>query len=295
MPSPTFTYDNKAIRESLLNFLTNIDPVEDQLYVGLQKNTATQPYHQWVKDTLNPVAINAQVEGADATFAARTAPTRDANYTQIIRRDFMVSGSDKASNAVGFKDRYTYETQKAMKEWRRDAEYAILRGTLASGTGSAARYMKGIKAFITTNLTVPSGVSLSETMFNDYIQNSWNQGGKIDEIYTGPRLKRRISGFSGGSVKNVDAKDKRLVNVVDWYDSEFGLVKMFMHRFMTADNDTNYDLLGIQSDKWGIAHLRDPHYEDIAKTGDATKGMIIGEPTVEALAEQSSFLTKNLL
>jgi hypothetical protein len=295
MATPTFTYDNKAIRESLLSYLTNIDPVEDQLYVGLKKDKATAPYHQWVKDTLNAPATNAQVEGADASFAARVAPTRSANYTQIIRRDIMVSGSDKAANAVGFNDRFTYETEKALKEWRRDAELAVLRGSLASGSGSAARQMAGIKAQITTNLTSSSGVSLSESMFNDYLQNAWTQGGLIDEIYSGARLKRRISGFSGGNVKNVDAKDKRIVNSVDWYLSEFGLTKMFMHRFMTYDNDVNYDLLGLQSDKWGIAHLRDPHYEEVAKTGDANKGMIIGEPTVEALAENSSFLTTKLL
>ncbi len=295
MATPTFTYDNKAIRESLLNYLTNIDPVEDQLYVGLKKDKANAVFHQWVKDTLNPPIVNAQVEGADASFISRVAPTRAGNYTQIIRRDVMVSGSDRASNSVGFNDRYTYETQKALKEWRRDAELAVLRGTLASGSGSTVRQMAGIKSWVTTNLTNPSGVSLSETMFNDYLQNAWTQGGVVDEIYTGARLKRRISGFSGGNVKNVDAKDKRIVNTVDWYMSDFGLVKMFMHRFMTYDNDINYDLLGLQSDKWHIAHLRDPHYEEIAKTGDASKGMIIGEPTVEALAQESSFLTKNLL
>src|SRR5437667_12609097 len=110
MASPTFTYDNKAIRESLLSYLTNIDPVEDQLYVGLKKDKANQPYHQWVRDTLNAPATNAQTEGADASFANRVAPTRSANYTQIIRRDIMVSVSDRASNAVGFNDRFTYET-----------------------------------------------------------------------------------------------------------------------------------------------------------------------------------------
>lgn len=290
----TNTYDDRAIRESLLAVITNIDPVEDQLYVGLQKSSTDQPYHQWLNDTLGAVGTNAQIEGADATFADRTNPTRKANFTQILRKDFMVSGSDRASNTAGFKDRYTYEMKKAMKEWRRDAEYAVLRGSLASGTGSAARRMGGIKSQITTNLTNQSGVSLSEVMLNDYLQNTWAQGGNVNAVYVGGRLKRRISGFSTNT-RDISASDKRLVSPVDIYDSDFGVVKLFKHRFMTADNDVNYDIMGLQEDKWAIAHLRDPHYEELAKTGDATKGMIIGELTVEGRAENSSFLTKNLL
>lgn len=286
----TYSYDDRAIRESLLDMIVNIDPTEDYLYRTLTKSSADQPYHQWLKDTLKSPELNAQVEGADASFAARTNPSRSANYTQIIRVDFQVSGSDRESNSAGFQDRYTYEMQKAMKEWRRDAEFSIVRGTMISGSGSASRQMAGIKTSITTLNTSQSGVSFSENILNDYLQNAWSQGGNVDTILVGGRLKRRISGFTSANTRFVDAPTEKVFAAVDVYESDFGRVEMVKHRYITVSGDTNNDVVGIEKGKWAVAHLREPKYVPLAKTGDSEKGMILGELTLEARAENSSFI-----
>lgn len=295
----TNTYDDRAVRESLLDVITNITPEVDPLYTGLQKSTADQPFHQWLTDTLASVGTNAQIEGADATYADRSNPARKVNWTQIIRKDVMVSGSDRASNTAGFKDRYTYEVQKAMKEWRRDAELAILRGSLASGSGSAARQMAGIKAQITTLATNPSGASLSETILNNYLQNSWNQGGEVDLILVGGTLKRRIDGFTAISTntRQVEADRKTLYNTISTYVSSFGTHEVQLHRFVDISGDTNSTIYGLQRDKWAVAHLRgrEPQLEKAAVTGDATKAFVIGELTVEGRAENSSFYAERHL
>lgn len=289
MPA-TFTYDDKAIREDLLDLIVNIDPEEDQLYVGLAKHEAGQPYHQWLQDTLAAVGTVARTEGFDPTYAARTNPTRSANYTQIISAEFLVTDSERNSNTAGFKDRYTYEMQKAMLEWRRNAEYSIMRGSLISGTGSAARQMAGVKAQITTLATAQSGVSLSEKIMNDYLGNAWSQGGNVDNIYVGGTLKRRISGFTNTNTRFVDATTSSVNNAINVYDSDFGRVNIHKHRYVTVAADNNLDIVGLQNDKWAVAHLDTPHYQEIPKTGYASKGMIVGELTLEGLAQNSSFL-----
>lgn len=295
----TNSYDDRAIRESLLDVITNITPEIDPLYTGLQKSEAQQPLHQWLTDTLAAVGVNAQVEGADATYADRTNPARKVNYTQIVRKDVQVSGTDRASNTAGFKDRYKYEVQKAMKEWRRDAELAILRGSLATGSGSAARQMAGIKAQITTLATNPSGVSLSETMLNSYLQNAWNQGGEPDMILVGGTLKRRIDGFNASSnnTRYVQADDKSIINTVVRYVSSFGVHDLMLHRLVDLSGDTNSTIYGIQKDKWAVSHLtgREPSLVQGATTGDSTKAFIVGELTVEGRAENSSFFAERLL
>lgn len=295
----TNTYDDRAVRESLLDVITNITPEIDPLYTGLQKSTANAPLHQWLTDTLAAVGTNAQIEGADASYADRTNPARKVNYTQIVRKDVMVSGSDRASNTAGFRDRYKYEVQKAMKEWRRDTELAILRGSLATGSGSGARQMAGIKAQITTLATNPSGVSLSETMLNSYLQNAWNQGGEPDMILVGGTLKRRIDGFNASSnnTRYVQAEDKSIVNTIVRYVSSFGVHDLVLHRLVDLSGDTNSQIFGIQKDKWAVAHLsgREPELVSGAVTGDATKGFVIGEVTVEGRAENSSFYAERLL
>ena len=289
-----FTYDDNAIREDLLDLIVNIDPEEDQLYVGLAKHKASQPYHQWLTDTLASVSNVAKTEGFDPSFAARTNPARKANYTQIISAEFQISDSERNSNTAGFKDRYTYEMQKAMLEWRRYAEFAIVRNSLASGTGSAARQMAGIRAQITTLTTNQASVSLSEKMFNDYLQNAWTNGGNPDMVLVGGALKRRISGFTNTNTRFVDATTSSVNNTINVYDSDFGRVEVHKHRFVQNSDDTNLNLIGLQKDKWAVAHLDEPHYQEIPRTGYSSKGMIVGELTLESLNEKSSFQASNL-
>ena len=289
-----FSYDSNARRESLLDIITNISPIENYLLSNLAKSKSSNTQHEWVTDTLKTPATNAQVEGSDASFANRTNPTRVTNWTQIVRVDFQVSDSERARNYPQFADRYRYEMSKAMKEWGNDAEFNLVRASQATGLGSGtARQMVGIKGAITTLTTTHSGVSLSELHLNNYLQNAWNQGGKVDTILVGPTLKRRISGFTANGTKQFQQEDKKLVNVVDVYISDFGPVEVILHRFVTLTSDTNQDIIGIQKDKFRVAYFREPEHVSLAKTGSSTKGMIEGELTLEYLAENSSFKAVN--
>jgi len=285
----TYTYDNNAMKEDLLDVITNLDFKETQLGSGLGQSSASNILHEWLTDTLKTPGVNATVEGADATYAARTNPQRLTNHCQIVTIDYSVSDSDRAVNSAGFEDRYTYESMKAMKEWKQDQEFALMRGTLACGTGSAARTLKGVKAFL-ANTTAQSGVSLTEVILNDYLQDVWDDGTEVNAIYAGMYMKRKISGFTAGSTKNVDATDRRLVNAVDIYQADAATnVKLFAHRYVTVSGDTNYDVVGINEDFFKIAYLRKPTNRELAKTGDASNAQIVGELTLECLHNNAGF------
>lgn len=289
-----FSYDSNARKESLLDIITNISPVENGLIKLLGRSSATNTLHEWVTDTLKTPAAQSVVEGSDASFANRTNPTRVQNQTQIVRIDFAVTDTERARNYPGFKDRYAYEMQKAMKEWSNDAEFNLLRSTIATGTGSAARTMVGLKAAITTNATsVATGATLLESSVNDYMQSAWNAGGEPTDILVGSRLKRRISGFTANTTRQSQSEQEELHNVVDTYYSDFGVFRIRLHRFMTVSGDAGADILGIQPDKFRVAYLREPEHVTLSKTGSATKGMIEGEMTLEYLAENSSFKATN--
>lgn len=293
----TYTYDDQSNREDLLDIITNLDYKEYQLVSGLPTATADNILHQWLKDTLKTPGTNAYTEGVDASYADRTDPTRLTNWTQIVRIGFSVSDTERRVVSAGFNDRYSYESTKAMKEWKQDLEFAVLRGSLACGTGSAARQMKGIKNWV-ANVTSQSGTSMTETMLNDYLQAVWDDGTQVNAIYAPMYLKRKISGFSGNATnKFIDIADKRLMNAVDVYQADAAsMVKLFKHRFMSGQSgDINYDLLGINEEFFRIAYLRRPFVRELAKTGDATNGEIVGEATVEALHDNAGFLTQRLL
>lgn len=293
----TYTYDDNARREDLLDIITNLDPKENGLLDGLGTSTAKDILHQYPIDTLKTVGLNAFVEGVDACYADRTDPARLFNYTQIVGIGFQVSDTERAANQAGFNDRYQYEGGKALAEWKNDAEFALLRGSLACGTGSAVRQLRGLKNSLSL-VTSQSGVSMSETMFNDYMSNVWsNTGTQVDTVYCGIYLKRKISAFSGSSnTKTVAVSDKKLTAVVDVYEADAAsMVKLVKHRYATIAGDVNYDIVGIDSEKFKVAYLRKPITRELAKTGDATNGQVIGELTLEARHYNAGFYTKALL
>jgi len=277
-----YTYDDNAMREDLLGVLTNLSPKETQLVSGLGTSTAEQIRHEWLIDTLNSVKTNAYTEGVDASFQDLTNPARIVNYTQIFREPFRVSDTERAVNTAAFNDRYAYEATKALAELKNDMEYALMRGSMASGTGSAARQLRGLKRSLSL-VTSQSGISLSETALNDYLQLVWdNAATEVNAIYAGMYMKRKISGFTGGATKNVDVADRRLINSVDVYEGDAArTVKLFAHRYVTVNGDVNYDLVGIDEDMFKTAYLRKPFQREIPRTGDAAKGEVVAELTLE--------------
>lgn len=290
----SYTYDDNARREDLLDVIQNLDFKENQLVSGLGTSNAKDILHQWLKDTLKSVSHNAYVEGVDASYPDRTDPSRLTNYCQIVRVGFSVSDTERDVNHAGFSDRYAYETTKAQKEWKQDLEYALVRGSLVCGSGSAARQLKGIKNWFTShNITSQSGVSLTETILNDYLQNVWDDGTEVNALYCPMYIKRKISGFTSGATKQVDLVDRRLVNAVDVYEADAAkMVKLFAHRYITVSGDLHYDILGLNEDFFKIAYLRKPYVRELAKTGDSTNGEVIGEQTLECLHDDAGFLAQ---
>jgi len=290
-----FTYDDGALREDLLGILTNLSPRETQLISGLGSSSASSIRHEWLIETLGTVKANAYIEGAIVSHQSTTDPTRLCNYTQIFREPFSVSDTERAVNTAAFNDRYEHEGTKALKELKNDMEYAMLRGSLVCGSGSAARQLRGLKNSLSLT-TSQSGVSLSETYLNDLLQLVWDNGTEVNALYGGMYIKRKISAFTGGATKNVQAADKRLFNSVDIYECDAAsMVKLFAHRYMTVSGDVNYDVMGINEDLFKTAYLRKPDTRQLSKGGDSTDGEVFAELTLEDRHYNGGFLSEAML
>lgn len=295
----TYSYDDVSRREDLLDLITNLDFKENQLVSGLGTATAKDILHQWLTDTLKTPGSNAYVESVDASYPATTNPVRLTNYCQIIRNAVQVSDTERTVNNAGFNDRYTYEVQKKLKEYKQDLEFAVMRGSLICGSGSAARQMKGIKNWVSISCS-SSGTSLSESALNDFLQFVWNNGTEVNAIYCPMYIKRKISGFTSGATKYVELADRRLVNAVDVYEADAAhMVKLFAHRYVTVSGDyatgNNSDVVGINEEFFKIAYLRKPAVRELAKTGDATNGEVVGEQTLECYHQGAGFLLQGVL
>lgn len=288
MPIGLITHMDASRAEDVVDLITNVDYKNTPLYSGLAESSASNTLHEWLTDTYASSGDNAQVEASDSSAADLTQPSRSTNVVQMFRKNIVVSDTERAVRVYGASDPYTYQMQKSMVELARDIEKALMAGTKASGASGVARRLNGVVASITTNATArTSGTSLTETEFNDIMKGVWDGGtdANPDEVYVGSYLKRVISGFTAGSTKFTDVNDKRLINAVDVYEGDFGVHKIFKHREVPTSA-----VVAIDSSKWRVAYLngRRPKHIPLAKTGSATKGMVEGELTLEALNEKSS-------
>lgn len=292
MSSVAYSYEDNAVREDLLNVLTNLSPTDTQLVTGLGTGTAMAQRHEWLTDTLSAVKTNAYAEGADASYPTITNPSRLINYTQIMRQGYSVSDTERAVNTAAFNDRLAYEATKALKMLKNDMEYAIMRGSLACGASGVTGQLKGIKNWLSL-VTSQSGVSLTEATLNDYLQNVWDNGTEVNAVYCPMYIKRKISAYTANATKNVDIKDRRLVNAVDVYEADAAkLVKLFAHRHVTVSGDTNHDVVGLNEDLFKVAYLRKPFSRPLAKTGDAEKAEVLTEVTLECLHQHGGFVAQ---
>jgi hypothetical protein len=301
-----FTYPDVGRRESLSDVLTLIAPVQYPLYTGLAHESATNTLDEWITKAVESVGTNAQFEGGDAPTDAANEPTRLQNVTQIFGKTAKITGTELAVDRVGG-DRMAEEVKEKLLALKNDIEFALLRGSIASGVASisgagSARQLKGIKGWITTNTSNYSGATLTETVLNDMFETVWNStGDMVDAVYTPMKGKRRISGFTAGNTKNIAAEDKRLVNAIDVYEADAAHnVKLFAHRHVTISGDygttatPGFDVIAVKEDTWSIGEYRPVFVKDLAETGDFKAKEVITELTLRAYKERSNNLGRVL-
>jgi len=288
------TYDDAARREDLIDVIGDVSPDDNPLMTMLGTTTASQTLHQWLEDYISrPSSVSAAAEGATATFSDLTQPSRRVNITQIITETFKVSGTESKVDVAGMGDALDYQAAKALRTWKNNAEYALIQGDVASGSSGFARQMIGIEAIVTSHYTARlSGTSLSETEFNDMVYDVANDVGSgevFDMVLATLRLRQKISTFTAGNTKYVNASEKKLTRPVMIYESDFGVHKIFGHKDVTnAATTPGPRIIGLKEDKWKIAYLRKPVKTMLATQGDYQSGQIVGELTLEYLAERAN-------
>jgi hypothetical protein len=280
-----------GLREDLLDIIVNISPTETPMLSGFKKSKANGTVHEWVTDTLGTAANTTVVEGADFVDPTLTARTRHSNYCQINREGFQVSDTLDAVDKVGIKGgEYEYQLAKALKNIARGMEVAIVEGTKAAGSASTVRGSLGVLdsdtgtgGWIQTNTTSSATTVLDETEYNDVLQECYGQGGNPDTTYAAGWNKRKISGFTAGSQKNIESFAKKLVQSVDIYESDFGIQRIILSRYMPAKA-----ICMLQKDMWSVAMLRPVKHTPLAKVGSSRRGMVESEWTLVSYNEAAS-------
>lgn len=249
---------------------------------------------------------NAALEGDDRPAARFSSRARKRNYTQIFTSSVEVSGSMQAARNAGVADETDYQKQERLRELIRDLENCVINGVAPTasqqGSASVRRTMNGIIPQLATNNFVP-GISgfpagggvgtneLDEGIVNAALRFIWEQSaGRIDTIVVGGMQKRRINQFLG-SQRRFGPDDNRFTNDVSVYESDFGVCRVVMSRWMPADS-----MLLLDSSRIQVLPLggRSFHYKPLASPGDSEVGQVIGEYTLEFKNENAHGLVRGL-
>lgn len=244
---------------------------------------------------------NAALEGSNKPDARFTNRLRCGNYTQIFTATVEVSGTDIAGSHLGLADEMDYQKQERLRELIRDLENTVINGgqpaTSPEGDDLTRRTMKGIAQHLQSNVFragdsgFPTGSDLDEQKINYVLRQIWsNSNGNIDLIVVGGFQKRRINSFVSSS-RNYAAEDVKYTDLVNVYESDFGICRIVTTRWMPQDG-----VLLLDSSRIAVLPLtgRSFHFKPLASAGDYECGELIGEYTLELKNEAAHGIIRGL-
>ena len=308
-PTGTFSsYDAAGNREDLIDNIFDVSPVETPVLSAMKKKKASNRIHEWQTDVLAAAAANAAIEGNDQSGTAPAATTRLNNYTQILTKSVIVSGTQESINSAGRSSEVGYQSGRRMQELKKDMEFALLDNGIADGVGNAkvtgddttAREMASLNTYLITNvslgasgavatgdgtdlMTTGTDRAFTATLLDAALTLAYTNGGNPKMLAVSGTNKGVVSEFTtGGATRYVNTDDKKLTTSIDVYVGDFHTLQVTPCRQLQGDN-----VYCIDPEYLALAELRGMEMKDLAKTGDSIQKQITWEATLEVCNEKA--------
>jgi hypothetical protein len=299
-------------REELSDVVSRITPEDTPIYSMVEKVTFKTTHPEWETDDLAAPAANIQEEGDDYTFGATLPAVRLGTYTQIMRKEGILSGSQNATDNAGSVEQVKYQKLKKGVELRKDVEYAIVDRN--ASVGGATREMGSMSSWITSNVDrgvggvnggFSSGTGLTvaptngtqraftKTILDDVMQDGYNNGANFGHVFVSPYVKSVFVTFmSDNNVASFryaasNGKNNSIVANADVYEGPFGKVMIHPDRVMAGSGGLARNAFFVDPEYLQFGWFRKiKEDKDVAKTGDAKKFVLIGEGALKPTNEK---------
>ncbi|MED1711721.1 DUF5309 family protein [Bacillus thuringiensis] len=231
-------------------------------------------------------------EGRDARQARYKKRVKKSNLTQIFDDTIEVTGTAQSVTQFGISDIYENEKQKKQVELALQLEKAIINGI--SYEDGDKRLMRGIRDFITTNVTNADSGELSIDMINDLAQQQYEKGAFNDgghfAIQVGAKQKRKLSKLDDNKII-VQRADGTRGTAVDRIVTDFGEFDIVLNNNLRPD-----ELLIVDDNRIKIRPLKEREFfhKYLGDKGDYVTGMLVGEYTLEFKQEAAHGRIYNL-
>jgi len=230
---------------------------------------------------------HAAVEGATArTDVVKIVVGSRYNHPQILKDWTLVTGTMEQTDRYGYASERSYAEGKVLAQLMIDFEKSLLYGARSLNTGGSQRWssMGGLAEFVLypgiTNswVTVIDGSGgLTETQFNDVMQEVYDIGGMVDTVLCTSAHKRTINGWASPRIRTV--RDERTGgDFIDYYESDTGTVQLVKNRWLTST-----DMIFFQKGQLGLGPYtgRQMSSRPLSTTADGTWYELFGEYTIE--------------
>ena len=246
---------------------------------------------QWPAGTPVKGVGMALAEGSDAPAARALDRVQRDNYSQIFGpTTIQVSGTENAIQKYGLTGtEFDKQIANRVKETHVAIEQMLTYGTAwEGGSTTNNRTSGGMAYYITSNIDNVT-TTLTDSTLIAQLKACYDAGGSPDRMLVGSQQKQRLSQINSGNIRYAQDTNIR-GQKIDYYDSDFGRQMLMMSRWVRPS-----DLFLFSRDQATIATLRPLTFEMLAKTGDSTKGMVIGEKGFYFRRQSWSAMFNNLV
>lgn len=293
-------------REELSNVVDRITPEDTPIYTLIAKESAKSVHPEWEVEELSPPAANRHTEGDEYTFDAINPPDRYGNYTQIMRKSFLISNTQETVDEAGPVQKTKHQKLVKGIEIKKDTEFGIL--SPQPSIAGANRQFGGLPTWYETNVSrgagganggfdVNTGLTVAptdgtqraftKTILDDVMEQGYNAGANFSIVSVSPYVKSVFVTFmSDSNVANFryavnNGNENSIISNADWYEGPFGKVLIKPNRVQAASATLARNAHFIDKSKLSFKWLRRiAEDKDVAKTGDGKKTVIIGEGTL---------------
>lgn len=300
-------------REELSDVVSRITPEDTPIYSLIEKGKCNTHHPEWETDELAAPGENIRQEGDEYTFGTIIAPTRLGNYTQILRKDWIISATQEVVAEAGNVQKRKYQKLKKGVEIRKDLEYAIA-DTNASVSG-ATRELGSLPTWLTTNVSRGAGGAnggynpttgltvaptdgtqrpFTKAILDQVMQTGYQNGANFRHVSVSPYVKSVFVTFMSDAnvapfryAVSQGGERNTIVATADYYEGPFGTVMIHPNRVQAGNANLARNAFFLDTDMLSFLWLRNIQEDKaVAKTGDADKGVIIGEGTLKVHNEK---------
>ncbi len=302
----------KGNLEQLSDVVSRITPEDTPIYSMIEKVSFTGTHPEWETDDLAAPAANIQLEGDEYTFGATTAAVRVGNYTQIMRKEGVISGTQDATDNTGGVEQVKYQKLKKGVELRKDVEFSIV-DTNASVAG-ATRESGSLNTWITSNVSrgatgtnggYNSGTGLTaapgpgtqraftKTLLDTVMQQGYTNGANFRHLFVSPYVKSVfVTMMSDSNVASFryaasTGKENSIIANADIYEGPFGKVMVHPNRVMAGSATLARNAFLVDPEFLQYGWFRKiAEDKEVAKIGDAKRFVLLGEGALRVRNEK---------